>query len=220
MTGSLLIQSSDIALYLDEAFPDPPLQPGDPGARATMREWMAEEGEYLFPLVVTLSFNLMMKLRSAGFGMKRLEEWSSRHPDRERAQDYLRRVSGPPDRDAVDAASSRFAWHMTHLEDTLGRGGGPWICGGEYSLADICVAPILDRVESLDLGHPVGGPAGGRRVVRTNEGPPRLPPLGTALGIPHVGPEKAGAARRGGPGRGGGYVSGGVMGARAHCTPG
>ena len=116
-----------------------------------MREWIAEEGEFLFPLVVTLSFNLMMKLRSVGFGMDRLREWSSRHPDRERAQDYLRRVSGPPDRDAVEAAASRFAWHMTHLEETLRSGGGPWICGGDYSLADLCVAPILDRVEHLDL---------------------------------------------------------------------
>ena len=148
--GEPVIQSSDIALYLDEAFPEPSLQPEDPGARAVMREWIAEEGEYLFPLVVTLSFNLMMKLRSVGFGMDRLREWSSRHPDQDRAQDYLRRVSGPPDGDAVNAASSRFAWHMTHLEETL-QSGGPWICGREYSLADICVAPILDRVEHLNL---------------------------------------------------------------------
>ena len=83
--------------------------------------------------------------------MGRLREWSERHPDRDRAQDYLRRVSGPPDRDAVDAAASRFAWHMAHLEQTLRNGGGPWICGAEYSLADISVAPILDRVEHLDL---------------------------------------------------------------------
>ncbi len=149
--GKPVIQSSDIALYLDEAFPEPGLQPADPGGRVVMREWIAEEGEYLFPLVVTLSFNLMMKLRSVGFGMDRLREWSSRHPDQDRAQDYLRRVSGPPDGDAVDAAASRFKWHMTHLEETLRSGGGPWICGSEYSLADICVAPILDRVEYLDL---------------------------------------------------------------------
>ena len=140
--GRPVIQSSGIARYLD-----------DPAARATMREWIAEEQEYLFPLIVTLSFNLMMKLRSAGFGMERLKEWSLRHPDQERAQDYLRRVSGPPDRSAVDTAAARFRWHMSHLERTLKAGGGPWICGPDYSLADICVAPILDRVEYLDLAR-------------------------------------------------------------------
>ena len=170
--GAPVIQSSDIALYLDEAFPEPGLQPDDPAARAVMREWMAEEGEYLFPLVVTLSFNLMMKLRSAGFGIDRLREWSARHPDRDRAQDYLRRVSGPPDRGAVDAAAKRLAWHMAHLDGTLRRGGGPWICGAAYSLADICVAPILDRVESLDLaGLWRGLPAVGAWYARMKERP-------------------------------------------------
>ena len=42
---------------------------------------------------------------------------------------------------------------MAHLERTLEAGGGPWICGPDYSLADICVAPILDRVDSLDLAR-------------------------------------------------------------------
>ena len=151
--GTPFIQSSGIARYLDERFPDPPLQPGDPGARAVMREWIAEEQEYLFPLIVTLSFNLMMKLRSAGFGMEQLKEWSLRHPDQDRAQDYLRRVSGPADCSAVDAAAAKFHWHMSHLERTLNASGGPWICGPHYSLADICVAPILDRVEYLDLAR-------------------------------------------------------------------
>ena len=149
--GRPLIQSSEIARYLDDRFPEPALQPDSPGARAVMREWIAEEQEYLFPLIVTLSFNLMMKLRSVGFGTEQLQEWSRRHPDQERAQDYLRRVSGPPDRSAVDAAAAKFHWHMSHLERTLIAGGGPWICGSHYSLADICVAPILDRVEYLGL---------------------------------------------------------------------
>ena len=149
--GRPVIQSSEIARYLDERFPETALQPDNPAARATMREWIAEEQEYLFPLIVTLSFNLMMKLRSIGFGMEQLKEWSLRHPDQERAQDYLRRVSGPADRAAVDAAAAKFHWHLTHLERTLKAGGGPWICGPDYSLADICVAPILDRVEYLDL---------------------------------------------------------------------
>lgn len=151
--GVPVIQSSEIARYLDERFPEPGLRPDGPAARATMREWIAEEQEYLFPLIVTLSFNLMMKLRGAGFGREQLEEWSRRHPDRERAQDYLRRVSGPPDHAAVAAAAAGFRWHMEHLEQVLAAGGGPWICGADYSLADICVAPILDRVESLDLAR-------------------------------------------------------------------
>lgn len=149
--GLVVIQSSNIAEYLDDRYPEPPLAPADAVARATMRAWMAEEQEYLFPLIVTMSFNIMMKLRAVAYGMDVLTEWSKRHPDQARAQDYLRRVTDPADTAAVAAAEARFRWHLERLEAELQP--GPWICGETYSLADICVAPILDRVDHLDRAH-------------------------------------------------------------------
>ena len=81
---------------------------------------------------------------------------------------------------------------MTHLEEALRAGGGPWICGPDYSLADICVAPILDRVEHLDLAGSLEGLAGRRGVVRTDEGTAGLPARGAALRVSHVGPGETG----------------------------
>ena len=155
MTAAPVIQSSEIARYLDERFPEPRLQPDEPAARAVMCEWVAEEQEYLFPLIVTLSFNLMMKLRSVGFGMEQLEGMVAA-PSGPGAGAGLSapgfRAAGTDA--AVEAAAARFRWHLTHLEKAvLAASGGPWICGPDYSLADICVAPILDRVESLDLAR-------------------------------------------------------------------
>lgn len=148
--GRPVIQSSNIAEYLDDVFPDPPLKPADPALRAEMREWMKEEEEFLFRLIVTLSFNTMMKLRAVGYGMDQLREWSLRHPDQERAQDYLNRVSSPADMAAVEAADKKLRWHMERLERQLGCHAGPWVCGEMFSLADICLAGIMDRIEYLD----------------------------------------------------------------------
>jgi glutathione S-transferase len=148
--GRAIIQSSNIAEYLDDAFPDPPLKPADPGRRAEMREWMKEEEEFLFRLIVTLSFNTMMKMRAAAYGMDQLREWSLRHPDQTRAQDYLDRVSSPADAGAVAAADRKLRWHMERLETQLIHSGGPWVCGNVFSLADICLAGIVDRMEYLD----------------------------------------------------------------------
>lgn len=148
--GRAIIQSSNIAEYLDDAFPDPPLKPADPGRRAEMREWMKEEEEFLFRLIVTLSFNTMMKMRAAAYGMDQLREWSQRHPDQARAQDYLERVSSPADAGAVAAADKKLRWHMERLETQLIHSGGPWVCGDGFSLADICLAGIVDRMEYLD----------------------------------------------------------------------
>ena len=39
---------------------------------------------------------------------------------------------------------------MERLEEELNITGGPWICGEAFTLADICVAPIMDRIEYLE----------------------------------------------------------------------
>lgn len=155
--GRPVIQSSNIAEYLDEVFPDPPLKPEDPVLRAQMREWMKEEEEFLFRLIVTLSFNTMMKMRAAAYGMDQLAQWSRRHPDQARAQDYLDRISSPADLDAVAAAEKKLRWHMERLDNQLRQSGGPWVCGGVFSLADICLAGIVDRIEYLDREWVFGG---------------------------------------------------------------
>ena len=148
--GLVVMQSSVIAEYLNDQFGNGRLTPKSPAGLAAMREWMADEQEYLFPLIVPMSFNTMMKLRAKAYGLEQLVEWSKRHPDQARAKDYLERVSGPADMDAVAAAEKKFVWHMERLETRLQKTGGPWICGNDFSLADISIAPLLDRLEYLD----------------------------------------------------------------------
>lgn len=151
--GFVVTQSSNIAMYINDQYDGINLVPSTPQKRATMRSWMEEEQEYLFALIVTMTFNIMMKMRAVAYGMDVLTEWSKRHPDQARAADYLSRVTDPADMVAVEAAEKKFRWHMQRLEAELSNGGGQWICGDEYSLADICVAPMLDRVDHLDRAH-------------------------------------------------------------------
>ena len=49
-----------------------------------------------------------------------------------------------------DAAQTKFTWHLQNLEQQLIRSGGPWICGDQFTLAEICVAPIMDSIEYLE----------------------------------------------------------------------
>ncbi len=50
--GRLVFESLAITGYLDEAFPDPPLQPPTLGERTLMRMWMGICSDYLFREVV------------------------------------------------------------------------------------------------------------------------------------------------------------------------
>ena len=73
---TIVFQSNVISEYLDEVFPNKGLKPGSNPDRAIMRQWMHDEQAYLFPLIVTMSFNLMMTLREKAYGMKQMKNWS------------------------------------------------------------------------------------------------------------------------------------------------
>lgn len=146
----VVIQSNVIVEYLEDAYPEQPLRPTPAHLRARMRKWMFVEQEHLFGHIVTLSFNTMMKLRVEGFGLEQLRTWSRRHPDQQKAQDYLSRVSAPADpaKDAIARDGLRV--HLTRLEQELAQSNGPWICGDQPTLAEVALAGIFDRLVYLE----------------------------------------------------------------------
>jgi len=59
---------------------------------------------------------------------------------------------GPPAK--IIARSSRdMANHLDELEGALERGGGPWIFGDEFTLADVGWVPIFERLAEADSLH-------------------------------------------------------------------
>ena len=53
--GKTIIESTVICQYLDEVFPNPPLQPKDPADRALMRLWTKLPDEILHTACATVS---------------------------------------------------------------------------------------------------------------------------------------------------------------------
>jgi glutathione S-transferase len=39
------------------------------------------------------------------------------------------------------------------MDGMLARSGGPWLLGEQFTLADICVAPLIDRMEDLGFAR-------------------------------------------------------------------
>ena len=52
--------------------------------------------------------------------------------------------------DEIDKAVRDIRKTVLRMEETL-TNAGLWLMGGQYSIADICVAPLIDRME--DLGY-------------------------------------------------------------------
>src|SRR5687768_12670926 len=59
--GHRIGESSIINEFLDDRFPEKPLRPSDPLARARMRDWVKHEEDELFLAIRPASLNLMMK---------------------------------------------------------------------------------------------------------------------------------------------------------------
>ena len=59
--GKVLIESTLIIEYLDEAFADPPLMPTDPYQRAVARLWMKKIDDYLHAACSTVTFAIAFR---------------------------------------------------------------------------------------------------------------------------------------------------------------
>jgi len=59
----------------------------------------------------------------------------------------LQFIKLPPVSRKAELALPNIVYHLCQLEADLVQGGGPWICGETYTLADISWIPILERME-------------------------------------------------------------------------
>src|SRR3954469_9658437 len=59
--GRVIVESTIIIEYLDEAFPSPPLMPADPHARARARLWMKKIDDYLHAACSSLTFAIAFR---------------------------------------------------------------------------------------------------------------------------------------------------------------
>src|SRR5438132_8632561 len=143
----VLYESNVITEYLDDVFPDPPLYPRDPWARAQAKMWQA------FELAMAKEFRPLMYLRVIG-PYDRLRPREAVLADARRSTDdpahleWVRRVYDDEVVSATEAQhlESLLVQRLDRLEAALL--GHDWLVGSQYSIADLSVAP---RVQMYPL---------------------------------------------------------------------
>lgn len=147
--GTVIIESTVINEYLDDAYPDPPLRPHDPRARVRMRLWTKQLDEGVHAATGVLSTGIAFRHQKLARPREQLEAFLDAMPDagkRERSRDTI--FKGVDSVFFADAVK-RFDRLLSDMEAALGN--GPWLAGNEFSLADIAYAPYLTRLEHLQL---------------------------------------------------------------------
>ena len=144
--GGVVIESTVICEYLCEVFPDSGhLLPESALGRARVRAWLRYIDEVPSMAVRVPTFELIREARFGKMSKEEFEEFTRRNPLR---RDFFERLGtdGFSQRDRT-SADKQLTQTVERMEKALAQ--SDWLCG-HYSLADICVAPLFQRLQDID----------------------------------------------------------------------
>ncbi len=153
--GDKVIPESNVILeYLDEAYPEPALAPGEPYGRAKMRLWTKQLDEDIHDAsAAILSFGIAFRhqyLERGELGKRMLEQIPNLFK-RERRRDVIEK--GPGSQHFVIAVR-RMVQLLDEMEEALSAHA--WLAGDTYTLADVAFTPYLARLEHLNILDMIG----------------------------------------------------------------
>jgi glutathione S-transferase len=148
--GNAIVDSSVICEYLDEVFPHPRLTPEDPVQRAAMRAWMRFIEEVPTAAIRVPSFHMALARRFEGLDAGSFrEQVADIRPLRKHF--YRRMGSEGFNKEDVEASLDELNRTLERMQMALAK--GPWLMGRDFTLADICVLPSIDRLADLGLAR-------------------------------------------------------------------
>ena len=147
--GVVHIESNEIIEYLDQTFPDPPLQPESSEERNEMRDWLQTATEIHVPAVKTLIYT-----RKIGKVLRKNEEEDAKYRSLQRDPELLAfhaaatSGSGLP-KENVDKAEATLFGLFDRVEAELSQ--HEWLVGDRFSLADISWVPLHFTLIGVDF---------------------------------------------------------------------
>ena len=147
--GNVIIESTVVMHYADEAFPGPSLTPADPVARAQMRMFEKLMDEYVHVSCMTLTFATANRVHLMKLSPQEMDEELAKAPDQKRSeikrQVVTHGLDAPLVMDALRHHDKLFAMMETALAS------GPYLAGADWSLADAAATPYIWRLDKLKL---------------------------------------------------------------------
>ncbi len=147
--GQVIVESSNIIEYVDEAFPGPRLSPVDPGARSSMRLWIRFSDEVAYDAVYAPTWHYMRHRIGNALEGEARQQALARVPTVERRARWDKMAQGGYSDDDLAEAVRKMEACLDKLSDQLEV--TPWLIGETFSLADMAVLPYADRIRNL---HP------------------------------------------------------------------
>jgi glutathione S-transferase len=148
--GAVIIESTVICHYLDEAFPGTSLMPSDPLARTTVRMFAKLIDEYVHDSCTALSFaTVFVHTYLQNMTAEKREAFIANKPNKKRAALMRDVLEGGLGSASVIDAMRNYDKLLKWISEAIAS--GPYLAGDSFSLADIMVVPYVFRLELLRL---------------------------------------------------------------------
>ncbi len=147
--GRVIIESTVINEYLDDAFPRPALRPADAVDRARMRLWTKRMDDGGHDAVGVLSFATATRHTMLEKSPDELEAHLNRIPEPGRREWQRQTIAMGIEAPAVAVALALYETLLHDMEETVAD--GPWLAGDGFSLADAAIAPYVTRLDYLQM---------------------------------------------------------------------
>ena len=107
-----------------------------------MKIWTKLQDDIVHPAIQKPTFNLLVKPLLAQKTDEELEEWLSNHPLEKSRQMFKGAARREINTSALEDAHFQFNFIFERMNDALIN--SEWLCGSQFTLADIAYAPAID----------------------------------------------------------------------------
>jgi glutathione S-transferase len=149
--GKVIVESTVINEYIDDAVDPGSLRPAGAIGRARMRQWTKQLDEGVHAATGVLS--TCIAFRHQHFAVKtreEIEQQLARMPDAAKRERQTRNIFDGVESPFFPGALKRFDRLVGDMDTALES--GPWLAGDTFSLADVAYAPYAVRLDHLQLG--------------------------------------------------------------------
>ncbi len=150
--GHIVTESTIICEYLEDKFPVQPLMPEDAFARVQVRYWTKAVDEELHPACSALTYVVSHRHTILRNGVGSFEDFLAAGHEGRAAREMKWRwlQDGLAAPGAVDKIRLYLSF-LDRMENTLAQ--SRWLAGDQFTLADIAMAPYLNRLAALAMNE-------------------------------------------------------------------
>ena len=147
--GIVLLESSIIMNYVDDAFDGPHLKPTDPLDIANMSKWMKKADDVYLPALGTTTYTVSMRDKILQKSEQDILEYLEAIPDEIRRTRRKKTIEMGFESPDFAAAIHTLDVMLSEMENALNV--SEWLSGTSFSLADIAITPFIERLSELSF---------------------------------------------------------------------